>query len=148
VNRSGGRLAVVGLVVLVVLLVTVPSLGDSLRGNVTWVFGDTLSPILGTVANIIAIGGFLIFLFRWLRSGSGPPTVHSISTETNTTRAPDAGVRTLAFGRCETTPGMRPARFAGSRTNEMKMTHFTAKKFRRIWRARSMRHLLRATTNT
>jgi hypothetical protein len=95
VNRSGGRLAVVGLVVLVVLLVTVPSLGDSLRGNVTWVFGDTLSPILGTVANIIAIGGFLIFLFRWLRSGSGPPTVHSISTETNTTRAPDAGVRTL-----------------------------------------------------
>jgi hypothetical protein len=95
VSRSGERLAVVGLVVLVVLLVTVPALGDSLRGIVTWVFGDMLSPILGTVANIIAIGGFLIFLFRWLRSGSGPPTMHSVSTETNTTMAPDAGVRTL-----------------------------------------------------
>jgi hypothetical protein len=92
VSRSGERLAVVGLVV---LLVTVPALGDSLRGIVTWVFGDMLSPILGTVANIIAIGGFLIFLFRWLRSGSGPPTMHSVSTETNTTMAPDAGVRTL-----------------------------------------------------
>jgi hypothetical protein len=95
VSRSGERLAVVGLVVLVVLLVTVPALGDSLRGIVTWVFGDMLSPILGTVANIIAIGGFLIFLFRWLRSGSGPPTMHSVSTETNTMMAPDAGVRTL-----------------------------------------------------
>jgi hypothetical protein len=92
VNRSGERLVVVGLVV---LLVTVPALGDSLRGIVTWVFGDMLSPILGTMANIIAVGGFLIFLFRWLRSGSGPPTVHSVSTETNTTMAPDAGVRTL-----------------------------------------------------
>ena len=91
-NRSGERLVVVGLVV---LLVTVPALGDSLRGIVTWVFGDMLSPILGTMANIIAVGGFLIFLFRWLRSGSGPPTVHSVSTETNTTMAPDAGVRTL-----------------------------------------------------
>jgi len=95
VSRSGERLAVVGLVVLVVLLVTVPVFGDSLRGIVTWVFGDTLSPILGTMANIIAIGGFLIFLFRWLRSGSGPPTVHSVSTETNTNMAPNAGVRTL-----------------------------------------------------
>jgi hypothetical protein len=95
VSRSGERVAVVGLVVLVVLLVTVPALGDSLRGIVTWGFGDMLSPILGTMANIIAIGGFLIFLFRWLRSGSGPPTVHSVSTETNTTMAPDAGVRTL-----------------------------------------------------
>ena len=72
-SRSGERLAVVGLVVLIVLLVTVPALGNSLRGIVSLVFGDTLSPILGTVANIIAVGGFLIF--RWLRSGSGPPTV-------------------------------------------------------------------------
>jgi hypothetical protein len=95
VSRSGERVAVVGLVVLVVLLVTVPALGDSLRGIVTWGFGDMLSPILGAMANIIAIGGFLIFLFRWLRSGSGPPTVHSVSTETNTTMAPDAGVRML-----------------------------------------------------
>ena len=94
-SRSGERLAVVGLVVLVVLLVTVPALGDSLRGIVTWVFGDRLSPILGTVANIIAVGGFLIFLVRWLRSGSAPPTVHSVSTETDTTMAPDTGVRTL-----------------------------------------------------
>jgi hypothetical protein len=95
VSRSGERLAIVGLVVVVVLLVTVPALGDSLRGIVTWVFGDTLSPILGTVANIIAVGGFLTFLFRWLRSGSGPLTVHSVSTENNTTMAPDDGVRTL-----------------------------------------------------
>ncbi len=94
-SRSGERLAVVGLVVLVVLLVTVPALGDSLRGIVTWVFGDKLSPVLGTLANIIAIGGFLIFLFRWLRSGSGPPTVHSVSNENNTTMAPDADVLTL-----------------------------------------------------
>jgi hypothetical protein len=95
VSRSGERLAVVGLVVLIVLLVTVPALGNSLRGIVSLVFGDTLSPILGTVANIIAVGGFLIFLFRWLRSGSGPPTVHSVSTETNTTMTPDAGVQAL-----------------------------------------------------
>jgi len=88
-------LAVVGLVGLVVLLVTVPALGDSLRGIVTWVFGDTLSPILGTMANIIAVGGFLILLFRWLRSGSGTPIVHSVSTETNTTMPPDTAVRTL-----------------------------------------------------
>ena len=94
-SRSGERLAVVGLVVLIVLLVTVPALGNSLRGIVSLVFGDTLSPILGTVANIIAVGGFLIFLFRWLRSGSGPPTVHSVSTETNTTMTPDAGVQAL-----------------------------------------------------
>ena len=92
-SRSGERLAVVGLVVLIVLLVTVPALGNSLRGIVSLVFGDTLSPILGTVANIIAVGGFLIF--RWLRSGSGPPTVHSVSTETNTTMTPDAGVQAL-----------------------------------------------------
>jgi hypothetical protein len=95
VSRSGERLAILGLVVVVVLLVTVPALGDSLRGIVTWVFGDTLSPILGTVANIIAVGGFLTFLFRWLRSGSGPLTVHSVSTENNTTMDPDDGVRTL-----------------------------------------------------
>jgi hypothetical protein len=95
VSRSGERLAILGLVVVVVLLVTVPALGDSLRGIVTWVFGDTLSPILGTVANIIAVGGFLTFLFRWLRSGSGPLTVHSVSTENNTTMAPDDGVRML-----------------------------------------------------
>lgn len=94
-SRSGERLTVVGLVVLIVLLVTVPALGNSLRGIVSLVFGDTLSPILGTVANIIAVGGFLIFLFRWLRSGSGPPTVHSVSTETNTTMTPDAGVQAL-----------------------------------------------------
>ena len=94
-SRSGERLAVVGLVVLIVLLVTVPALGNSLRGIVSLVFGDTLSPILGTVANIIAVGGFLIFLFRWLRSRSGPPTVHSVSTETNTTMTPDAGVQAL-----------------------------------------------------
>jgi hypothetical protein len=95
VSRSGERLAIVGLVVVVVVLVTVPALGDSLRGIVTWVFGDMLSPILGTMANIIAVGGFLIFLFRWLRSGSGPLTLHSVSTENNTIMAPDAGVRTL-----------------------------------------------------
>ena len=58
-------------------------------------FGDTLSPLLGTVANIVAVGGFLIFLIRWLRSGSGPLTFHSVSTENNTIMAPDAGVRTL-----------------------------------------------------
>ena len=56
-NRAGERLAIVGLVVVVVLLVTMPALGDSLRGIVTWVFGDTLSPLLGTVANIVAVGG-------------------------------------------------------------------------------------------
>src|SRR5215218_630187 len=72
-----------------------PALGDSLRGIVTWVFGDTLSPLLGTVANIVAVGGFLIFLIRWLRSGSGSLTFHSVSTENNTIMAPDAGVRTL-----------------------------------------------------
>ena len=94
-NRSGERLAIVGLVVVVVLLVTMPALGDSLRGIVTWVFGDTLSPLLGTVANIVAVGGFLIFLIRWLRSGSGPLTFHSVSTENNTIMAPEAGVRTL-----------------------------------------------------
>jgi hypothetical protein len=142
VSRSGERVAVVGLVVLVVLLVTVPALGDSLRGIVTWGFGDMLSPILGTMANIIAIGGFLIFLFRWLRSGSGPPTVHSVSTETNTTMAPDAGVRTLPDD------ARNAARQIRRFTNEMKMTRFTAKKFRRIWIARSIRHSRRDTTNT
>ena len=139
-NRSGERLAIVGLVVVVVLLVTMPALGDSLRGIVTWVFGDTLSPLLGTVANIVAVGGFLIFLIRWLRSGSGPLTFHSVSTENNTIMAPDAGVRTM--------PGMQPARFAGSRMNEVKMTRFTTKKLRRIGRARSIRHSLGDTTNT
>lgn len=141
-SRSGERLAIVGLVVVVVLLVTVPALGDSLRGIVTWVFGDTLSPILGTVANIIAVGGFLTFLFRWLRSGSGPLTVHSVSTENNTTMAPDDGVRTL---RDDARNAARQIRWF---TNEMKMTRLAAKRFRRMWIARSMRHSRRDTTNT
>jgi hypothetical protein len=33
---------------------------------------------------------------------------------------------TLAFGRCETTPGMQPARYRSSRTNEMKIAGFAA----------------------
>ncbi len=143
-SRSGEGLAVVGLVVLVVLLVTIPALGDSLRGIVTWgVFGDTLSPILGTVANIIAIGGSS----SYFSGGCGADLVRRLCTLSALKPTP-RWLRTPAFGRCETTPGVRPARFGGLRMNEMKMTRFTAKKFRRIWRARGIRHSLHDTMNT
>lgn len=69
------RLAIGGLVALVILLITVPAIGAFLRGVSIAVFGSTLSSALGALANIIAIASLLIYFIRWILPdlwGRGP----------------------------------------------------------------------------
>ena len=65
-SRSGERLAIVGLVALVILLITFPAIGGLPRGFFVAVLGDTAASAVGGVANVIGVGGFLFLLVRWV----------------------------------------------------------------------------------
>jgi hypothetical protein len=81
---------IVGLVALVILLITVPVIGDFLRGVFSAVLGDTLSSILGAIANIIGVGSFLFFLVRWVLAGRSSDIVVSARGAPTNAAAPSA----------------------------------------------------------
>ena len=96
-NRSGERLAIVGLIAGMILLITVPTIGEFLRYILTAVLGNTLSSIVSALASIIGIGTFLYLLIRWILAGresvsrAGPPP--AVTDPAGRTVQPDDQVR-------------------------------------------------------
>jgi hypothetical protein len=90
VNRSGERLVIVGLVAFAVLLITIPAIGDFLRGVFVSVLGSTLASVFAGIANIIGVAGFLFLLVRWISAGRGSSTRTLSQGQDTPTGRPDA----------------------------------------------------------
>jgi hypothetical protein len=90
-------LAIVGLVAGIILLITVPAIGEILRDILATVLGNTLSSIVEAVASIIGIGTFLYLLVRWIWleresvTQAGPPPV--VTDPEGRTAQPDDQIR-------------------------------------------------------
>jgi hypothetical protein len=80
-----------------ILLITVPAIGEFLRYILAAVLGNTLSSIVSALANIIGIGTFLYLLVRWILAGresitqAGPPPV--VTDQEGRTAQPNDQIR-------------------------------------------------------
>jgi hypothetical protein len=94
-SRSGERLAIVGLVALLILLITVPAIGEFLRGVFVALLGNTWASRFAGLANIIGVGTFSYLLIRWILAGAGSSTRLPTPSPSTPDEQPDDRVRSV-----------------------------------------------------